>query len=82
MDQKIERPIEHALSAVRNRTHSLSTAIGLVLIIGFVVAGITGWIFLELAETVQSGATLAFDDAVLRWMAVHQSPWRLPRLSN
>ena len=47
---------------------------GLVLIIGLVVAGITGWIFLELAETVQSGATLAFDDNVLRWMAVHQSP--------
>ncbi|MDQ6737930.1 MAG: phosphatase PAP2 family protein [Gemmatimonadota bacterium] len=73
MDQNIERPIERALSVVRNRTNSLSTAVGLVLIIGLVVAGITGWIFLELAETVQSGATLAFDDGVLRWMAAHQS---------
>ncbi len=73
MEQRLQRPIERALSATVSRTHSLTTALGLVLIIGFVVAGITGWVFTELAETVQSGATLAFDDMVLRWMAAHQS---------
>jgi undecaprenyl-diphosphatase len=35
---------------------------------------VTGWIFTELAETVQAGATLALDESVLRWMQLHQSP--------
>ncbi len=73
MEKQVERPVERALSAARKRTNSLTTALGLVLIIGFVAACITGWLFTELAETVQSGATLAFDDSVLRWMAAHQS---------
>lgn len=55
------------------RTDSLATALGLVLIIGFVVAGIAGWIFTELAEAIQAGATLALDDSILHWMGAHQS---------
>ncbi|MDQ2890961.1 MAG: phosphatase PAP2 family protein [Gemmatimonadota bacterium] len=73
MEQTPEGPIERALSAAIKKTNSLTAALGFVLIIGFVAAAITGWVFTELAETVQSGATLGFDDTVLRWMAAHQS---------
>ena len=73
MERQLEQPVERILTAAINRTGSLTAALGLVLIIGFVVAGIAGWFFTELAETVQAGATLALDDSVLRWMAAHQS---------
>jgi undecaprenyl-diphosphatase len=73
MRQQLERPVERVLKAVLKRTGSLTTALGLVLIIGFLVAGIVAWIFTELAEAVQAGATLALDDSALHWMAAHQS---------
>jgi undecaprenyl-diphosphatase len=73
MQRQLARPIAEFLSATIKRTGNLTAALGLVLIIGFVAVGITGWLFTELAETVQSGATLALDDSVLRWMAAHQS---------
>lgn len=74
MERQLQRPVERFLSAAIRRTGSLTAALGLVLIIGFVAAAAMGWIFTELAETVQSGATIALDDSILRWMAAHQSP--------
>lgn len=74
MERQLAGPVERFLAAAIKRTGNLTTALGLVLIIGFVVAGITSWVFTELAETVQAGATLALDDSVLNWMATHQSP--------
>jgi undecaprenyl-diphosphatase len=74
MERHMERPVEKFLIAGIKWTGSLTAALGLVLIIGFGVAGVTGWIFTELAETVQAGATLALDESVLRWMQLHQSP--------
>lgn len=69
-----ERPVERFLTAAIKKTGNLTAALGLVLIIGFVVAGIAGWLFTEFAETVQAGATTALDDSILHWMALHQSP--------
>lgn len=74
MERQLQRPVERFLSAAIRGTGSLTAALGLVLIIGFVAAAAMGWIFTELAETVQSGATLVVDDSILRWMAAHQSP--------
>ncbi len=74
MEQRRARPVEKFLAATIKWTGNLTTALGLVLIIGFAVAATMAWLFTELAETVQAGATLGFDDSVLRWMAVHQSP--------
>lgn len=74
MERQLAGPVERFLAAAIKRTGNLTAALGLVLIIGFVVAGIASWIFTELAETVQAGATLALDDSVLNWMAAHQSP--------
>lgn len=73
MDLKLAQPVEKILAATIKRTGNLTTALGLVLIIGFAVAGATAWLFTELAETVQAGATLALDNSVLQWMAIHQS---------
>jgi undecaprenyl-diphosphatase len=74
MERQMERPVEKFMIAAIKWTGSLTAALGLVLIIGFVAAGIAGWLFTELAETVQAGATLTLDDSILRWMASHQSP--------
>ena len=74
MERQLAGPIERFLAIAIKWTGNLTTALGLVLIIGFVVAGITGWVFTEFAETVQAGATMALDDTALRWMGAHQSP--------
>lgn len=74
MEQQLPGPIGRFLAAAIKRTGNVATALGLLLIIGFVVAGAAAWIFTELAETVQAGATLGLDDAALHWMAAHQSP--------
>ncbi len=73
MDSQSAGPVDKVLRAIIKRTRSLTTALGLVLIIGFVVAAATAWLFTELAETVQAGATLTLDTSVLQWMGVHQS---------
>ncbi len=33
------------------------------------------WLFAEIAEHVVAGSTQHFDDAVLTWIAAHQTPW-------
>lgn len=73
MERQLPGPLGRFLAAAIKWTGNVATALGLLLIIGFVVAGIAGWLFTELAEAVQAGATLGLDDAALRWMAAHQS---------
>lgn len=74
MERQLSGPIGRFMAAAIKWTGNVATALGLLLIIGFVVAGITGWGFTELAETVQAGTTLGLDDSALHWMAAHQSP--------
>lgn len=73
METRQKRPVERMLTAAWKQTGSLAAALGLVLIIGFVAAGAAAWLFTELAEAVQAGATLSLDNAALHWMAAHQS---------
>lgn len=47
--------------------------IGIFLISSFVIAAIATWLFGEIAETVMAGKTLAFDEAVLRWLGAHHT---------
>ena len=46
---------------------------GIFLLSGTVIAVLFTWAFAEIAEKVRSGATQGFDDALLHWMAAHQS---------
>jgi undecaprenyl-diphosphatase len=60
-------PVDQAFEALVDRVGSLLGALGIFLIAGVIVAGIGAWGFSELAETVMSGRTQKFDEAVLRW---------------
>ncbi|MEO7041373.1 MAG: phosphatase PAP2 family protein [Gemmatimonadaceae bacterium] len=73
MDSQSAGPLKKVLRATIKRTDSLTTALGLDLIIGFLVAGTTALLFIGLAEAVQSGTTMPLDNSVLQWMAAHQS---------
>ena len=55
--------------------HSFGTALGMFLVVGALIAISGTWAFAELAKLVARGHTQAFDDAVLRWMQSHQTPW-------
>ena len=55
--------------------HSFTTALGVFLVFGALVAAIATSLFAKLAHAVRGGHTQAFDEAVLRWMERHQSPW-------
>jgi undecaprenyl-diphosphatase len=64
-----------ALRFVARHASSFYAALGLVLVAGAAIAVGATWMFVELADVVSEGATQAFDEAVLRWMAAHQKPW-------
>src|SRR3954463_2750280 len=66
-------PLYNALRASADRAGTLLGAVGIFLLAGLIVAPIGTWIFVELAEHVQMGASQAFDDAVLRWLGAHHT---------
>src|SRR5262249_47896548 len=55
--------------------HSFTTALGVFMVFGTVIAIVCTYAFAKIARLVRRGYTQAFDDAVLRWMDVHQTPW-------
>ena len=55
--------------------HSFTTALGVFLVFGALVAIMGTYAFAKLAELVREGYTQTFDEAVLRWMHRHQTPW-------
>jgi undecaprenyl-diphosphatase len=55
--------------------HSFTTALGVFLVVGALVAIGGTYAFANLAELVREGYTQSFDEAVLRWMERHQTPW-------
>jgi undecaprenyl-diphosphatase len=63
-----------ALRAGAGRAATLRAALGVFLVGGIVVAAVGTLAFAWLAAHVMRGATQPFDEAVLRWMAAHQSP--------
>lgn len=64
-----------ALRGSLTRVHSFYAAVGIFIIAGALLAIGGAWAFAALAVHVQSGATQAFDDLVMRWMGTHQMPW-------
>jgi len=65
----------HGLRTSYQHAHSFGTAVGMFLIFGALIAVLGTYAFAELARLVSGGHTQAFDDAVLRWMQRHQTPW-------
>ena len=63
------------LRAIGRHANSFYTALGIYLIGGATIAIAGTALFVELASHVRSGATQAFDDSVMRWMAVHRIEW-------
>ncbi|HZO17807.1 MAG TPA: phosphatase PAP2 family protein [Gemmatimonadaceae bacterium] len=63
------------LRAIGRHANNFYTALGIYLIGGATIAVAGTALFVELASHVRSGATQTFDDAVMRWMAVHRIEW-------
>ena len=61
------------LRASADKAGTLLGAVGIFLLAGLIVAALGTWIFVELAEHVQMGASQAFDNAVLRWLGAHHT---------
>ena len=63
------------LRASVGHVRSFYAAVGIFVTVGAILALAGTWAFAALAVHVRSGATQAFDDAVLRWVAAHQLSW-------
>jgi undecaprenyl-diphosphatase len=55
--------------------HSFTTALGLFLVVGAIIAIAGTYAFARLAQLVRYGYTQQFDEVVLRWMERHQTVW-------
>jgi len=63
------------LRASVTHVRSFYAAVGIFVTAGALLALAGTWAFAALAVHVRSGATQAFDDAILHWVAAHQVPW-------
>ena len=63
------------LRASYEHAHSFTTALGVFLVFGALIAMVGTYAFARLALLVQEGYTQQFDEAVLRWMEHHQTEW-------
>ena len=68
-------PLFRGLRASVTHVRSFYAAVGIFITAGAVLAIAGTWAFAALAVHVRSGATQAFDDAILHWVAAHQVPW-------
>ncbi len=66
-------PIYGALRASAARVDSLAGTLGVFLVGGLIVAVVGTAMFATLASGVQAGATQAFDESVIRWLAAHRT---------
>ncbi|HMA24958.1 MAG TPA: phosphatase PAP2 family protein, partial [Gemmatimonadaceae bacterium] len=64
----------HALRYIGKHVRNAYAMFGIFLLSGAAVAIVLTWAFSEVAERVRAGSTQGVDDAVMRWMAAHQSP--------
>src|SRR4030095_13825530 len=62
------------LRASYRHAHSFTTALGVFLVVGALIAIAGTYAFSKIAELVRHGYTQPFDEAVLRWMEHHQTP--------
>ena len=68
-------PIYQGLRTSYKHAHSFTTALGVFLVFGAVIAMVGTYAFARIALLVKSGYTQPFDEAVLRWMERHQTEW-------
>jgi undecaprenyl-diphosphatase len=66
--------IFRALRFIGKYARNVYAIFGIFLLSGAAVAVLLTWVFSEVAERVRAGSTQGIDDAVMRWMAAHQSP--------
>jgi len=66
--------IFRALRFIGKYAQNVYAVFGIFLLSGAAVAVLLTWVFSEVAERVRAGSTQGIDDAVMRWMAAHQSP--------
>lgn len=62
-----------ALRIIRRHVRNAYAVFGIFLLTGAGIAIACTWAFSKIAGQVRGGRTQAFDDAVMRWMAAHQS---------
>jgi undecaprenyl-diphosphatase len=62
------------LRFIAKYAHNAYAAFGVFLLAGAAIAIAGTWAFAELASHVSTGRTLAFDDAVLRWIGARRAP--------
>jgi undecaprenyl-diphosphatase len=62
-----------ALRFIGRYARNVYAIFGIFLLSGTAIAILFTWVFSEVAERVRAGTTQAFDDAVMRWMAAHQT---------
>jgi undecaprenyl-diphosphatase len=62
------------LRFLARHAHNAYATFGIFILMGAAIAIAGTWAFAELAGHVSSGSTLAFDDAVLRWLGAHRVP--------
>lgn len=63
------------LRASYRHAHSFTTALGVFLVAGALIAIAGTYAFAKIAQLVRGGYTQRFDETVLRWMQAHQTPW-------
>ncbi|HEX8942535.1 MAG TPA: phosphatase PAP2 family protein [Gemmatimonadaceae bacterium] len=63
-----------ALRFIGKHAQNFYAMFGIFLLSGAAVAIVLTWAFSEIAERVRAGSTQGIDDAVMHWMAAHQSP--------
>lgn len=66
-------PLYQGLRASIEKTDTLLGAVGVFLVAGFVVSAAGTAAFVWVARHVMSGATQAFDEAVIRWLGLHHA---------
>lgn len=68
-------PFFRALRISLGHVRSFYAAVGIFITIGALLALAGTWAFASIATHVRRGATQAFDDAILHWVAGHQVAW-------
>ena len=66
-------PLYAALRASAAKADTIVGGLGIFLLAGLLIAVACTFAFVEVAEHVRAGSTQPFDEAVIRWMAVHRS---------
>jgi len=66
--------IYRGLRLAAGRVHNFRLAVGAFVLGGAVLALVGSYFFIKVAVEVRDGSTQRFDDAVMHWIAAHQTP--------